>query len=203
MIVNFGCGSNVAPSTPGYVNVDGSPTVLLAKLPVPASFFRRRAEFIQIIRKHRVRYGTAHSLNFRKASLDGFYASHVLDHLSQAECEKFLLRIRYWLKPSGVMRVVLPDLRRFAASYIADMTDASQFLESLLIARNGQRWWETILGNSLHRWMYDPASFTKLLAKAGFSDIRECALHQGRLQDLVVLDIPSRQGESFYVEASR
>ncbi len=46
-IVNFGCG---ADPSPGCVNVDGSLTVLLARLPIPASLFGARARFVAAIR---------------------------------------------------------------------------------------------------------------------------------------------------------
>jgi hypothetical protein len=47
-IVNFGCGPF---ATPGYINVDGSPTVLLAKLPLPASWLYAKADFVQAARQ--------------------------------------------------------------------------------------------------------------------------------------------------------
>jgi hypothetical protein len=51
--------------------------------------------------------------------------------------------------------------------------------------------------------MYDTASFSKLLADLGFREIKECEMDQGRLPALSCLDIPSRQAESFYVEAGK
>lgn len=49
--------------------------------------------------------------------------------------------------------------------------------------------------------MYDAPSFSQLLEKLGFREIKECEMNQGYLPALNCLDIPSRQAESFYIEA--
>lgn len=203
MIVNFGCGSNLAPSGPGYINIDGSLTVLLTRLPLPASAFGSRADFIRVLRANRIRYGTARRLKLPDGALDGFYASHVLEHLSRSDCEDLLLRVHKWLKPSGVLRVALPDLKRLARSYTEGTIDASQFVAGTYLAADHLRRWEIILGHSQHRWMYDASSFSQLLARLGFREIKECEMGQGRSPALSCLDIPSRQAESFYIEAGK
>jgi len=203
VIVNFGCGASFAPSHSGYMNIDGSLTILLARLPLPATAFGSRADFVRVLRANHVRYGTARGLKLPEGSLDGFYASHVLEHLSRRDCENLLLRVRRWLKPSGVLRVVLPDLKRSAKSYVEGTTDASRFVASTYLAEDGLRWWETLFGHIQHRWMYDAASLSQLLERLGFREIQECEMNQGRLPALNCLDIPSRQAESFYVEACK
>ncbi len=203
MIINFGCGTNPAPDASSYINVDGSLTVLLAKLPISAAAFGKRADFIRVIRANRIRYGTASRLKLPAGSLDGFYASHVLEHLPAPVCDRLLLRVRNWLKASGTLRVVLPDLKHFAASYVAGATDASQFVTDTHLTVDGQRWWEVAFGQSQHRWMYDAESFSKVLTNLGFRDVNQCQFGQGRFPELSCLDISSRQHESFYLEASK
>lgn len=177
--------------------------MLLARLPLPAFAFGSRADFVRSLRANRIHYGTARRLTLAENSLDGFYASHVLEHLSKRDCEDLLLRVQRWLKPSGVLRVVLPDLKRAAKSYVEGATDASQFVADTHVAEDGLRWWEVLFGHIQHRWMYDAASFSQVLAKLGFREIRECEINQGRLPALNCLDIPSRQAESFYIEAAK
>lgn len=203
MIVNFGCGANTGPRESGYVNVDGSLTLRLAKLPVPATVFGGRADFVRAIRANGIRYGTAGRLKFPANSVEGFYASHVLEHLPRRECEDLLTRVLVWLKPSGIIRVVLPDLKRHAASYLAGTTDASQFVANTHLAEDNLSWWEVAFGHSQHRWMYDAESFAQVLDRAGFRDIQEHSFGVGRLPALSHLDIPSRQAESFYIEGSK
>ncbi len=177
--------------------------MLLARLPLPAAAFGSRAGFVRVLRANRIRYGTVSRLTFPESFLDGFYASHVLEHLSKHDCEDLLLRVHKWLKPSGVLRVVLPDLRRSAKAYVGGVVDASQFIAATYLARDGLKWWELFLGHSQHRWMYDAASFSKLLADLRFREIQECEMNQGSLPALSCLDIPSRRAESFYIEARK
>lgn len=203
MIVNFGCGANVGPRESGYINIDGSLTLKLAGLPVPAAVFGGRADFVRAIRASRIRFGTARRLKFPPNSIEGFYASHVLEHLARRECEDLLARVLVWLRPSGVIRVVLPDLKRHATSYVTGKTDASEFVANTHLAEESLRWWEVVFGHSQHRWMYDVRSFAQVLARVGFRDIREHSFGEGRLPALNHLDIPSRQAESFYIEGSK
>jgi len=57
--MNFGCGPSPFP---GMLNIDGSPTVLLARLPLPAGAFGSRREFVNAVRKHRIRFGLGRSI---------------------------------------------------------------------------------------------------------------------------------------------
>lgn len=203
MFVNFGCGANPAPRDSRYLNIDGSLTVRLAKLPFPASFFGQRADFVRVVRTSDIRYRTAKRLKLDTDSLDGFYTSHVLEHLPKHECEDLLIRVLTWLKPSGVLRVALPDLKRSAASYVSGLSDASQFVSNTHLAQDGLRWWEVFFGHSQHRWMYDAESFSQILIRLGFRNVEERSFGEGRVPELNCLDIPSRQAESFYVEAGK
>jgi hypothetical protein len=90
---------------------------------------------------------------------------------------------------------------RFARSYVAGTIEAPQFVASTGLSSDGRHWWEILLGHSQHRWMYDAASFSRLLAKLNFREIKECEMGTGRSPELGRLDIPSRQEESFYIEA--
>ncbi len=92
--MNFGCGIRCPE---GYLNVDGSLTVLLAHLPLPASFYGSRADYVRAIRGGQVKYATARRLRVANGTLDGFYASHVLEHMPRQECNDLLRRVRLWL----------------------------------------------------------------------------------------------------------
>lgn len=197
-IVNFGCGPLPVA---GAENIDGSPTVLLARLPLPTAVFRSRKAFVAAVRKYNVRFGIARTISFPNGSLDGFYTSHTLEHLARPECVSLLSRAKRWLKPSGVLRVALPDLRRFATSYAAGEHDADEFVRSLGLAVNGSSWWSIAFGHSYHRWMYDARSLCHLLSQIGYQKIRECAFREGAIPELAQLDLPERKSESFYMEA--
>ena len=132
-----------------------------------------------MVRTSDIRYQTAKRLKLDVNSLDGFYTSHVLEHLPKHECEDLLARVLAWLKPSGVLRVALPDLKRSAASYVSGLSDASQFVSSTHLAQDGLRWWEVFFGHSQHRWMYDAESFSQVLIRLGFSECRGMFIRRG------------------------
>ena len=197
-IVNFGCGPS--PSA-GVLNIDGSPTVLLARLPLPAATFGSRCEFVASVRRYNIKFGLGRRIKFAGESLDGFYTSHTLEHMPRSQCVSLLSKVRDWLKPSGMLRVVLPDLRRFNTQYAEGEFDADQFVRSIHLAIDGIPWWKVALGHAYHRWMYDASSFSKLLSELGYSNIRQCVYGQGKVPALVRLDLPERRSESCYIEA--
>jgi hypothetical protein len=197
-IVNFGCGPSPAV---GVENIDGSLTVLLARVPLPAAVFGSRKDFVVAVRKCKVRFGLGRSINFRSCSLDGFYSSHALEHMSREQSVTLLSRVRLWLKPSGVLRVALPDLRRFTGSYAAGECDADEFIRDIGLAIDGLPWWSLAFGRACHRWMYDASSFSRLLTDLGYRQVRECAYSESKVPELARLDLPVRKSESFYVEA--
>lgn len=193
-IVNFGCGPY--PHA-GCINIDGSPSIVLARLPFRCSSFGSRRELIHAVRAHAIRFGRARSLRFAEHSLDGFYASHTLEHLSRADCAGLLQRTRHWLKPTGVLRVVLPDLRVMAIAYVEERLPADIFIEQTFLAVDGM----VAMRPSQHRWMYDVASFSRLLSDLGYRNVRQCGFRQGRIEEMARIDLEQRRMESFYVEA--
>jgi hypothetical protein len=185
-IVNFGCGPNPIS---GVDNIDGSFTVLFARLPLPATFFGSHKTFVDAVRKYQVRFGLGRSISFPDRSLDGFYSSHTLEHMPRRECTFLLSRVRSWLKPSGALRVALPDLSHFADRYNAGSFDADNFIEALNLAVDGLPWWRIAFGHTYHRWMYDVSSLGKLLSGLGYRQVNECSYGEGKRPELCRLDL--------------
>ena len=199
-IMNFGCGI-FCPD--GYMNVDGSFTVLLAQMPVPAALYGPKKAYVKAIRAGHVKHGTARRLHMAAASLDGFYASHVLEHMSRADCVGLLERVRLWLKPTGLARIVLPDLRLLADQYASGRIDAYQFVSKMHTAIYGMGAWNLASSHAFHRWMYDLPSFTRVLASLGYTDIQVCRAAQSALEEFAELDRGiGREDQSFYIEAA-
>jgi hypothetical protein len=199
-IMNFGCGI-WCPD--GYLNVDGSFTVLLAHLPLPASVYGSRENYVRAIRTGHVRYATARGLRVANGTLDGFYASHVLEHLPRQECMDLLRRVRLWLKPTGLVRIVLPDLRQLANQYMEGKIGADRFVDRMHMAVDGMSAWKIMSSHAYHRWMYDVASFTAILNSLGYDNIQVCQVAESALAGFAELDRKiGRQDQSFYVEAS-
>jgi hypothetical protein len=182
------------------LNIDGSPTVLPAVAPSYRCLWFPK-EFVAAVRQHEVRYGLGRTIAFAYRSLDGFYTSHTLKRVARGQCVCLLSKVRRWLKPSGVLRVSLPDLRRFSALYAEGEFDADKFIQSLHLAIDELPWWKMILGHACHRWMSDALSFSKLLSQLGYINVRQRAYGEGKVPAVTQLDLPERRSESFYIEA--
>jgi len=199
ILMNFGCGIHCPD---GYLNVDGSFTVLLAQLPFPAKLFGSRQAYVDAIRAGHVRYRTARRLRMKSSTLDGFYASHVLEHMSRADCTSLLSRVRFWLKPTGVMRIVLPDLRMLANHYVEGRIGADHFVDKMHVSVDGMSSWEMATSHAFHRWMYDVSSFSAILDSLGYANVQVRPAAQSALAEFAELDrLIGREDQSFYVEA--
>lgn len=209
---NIGCGDSPVE---GWWNFDNSLSIRLArpKLIMSALNFVRLASdkslrLAGIARVKGIRWANAcKRIPLPNESLEVVYSSHVLEHLDLSEAERFLAEIHRVLRPGGVIRLGLPDLRRRAEKYMAD-GDADGFMESLNMRESsvrslGAKLRLLILGDREHRWMYDGRSLIRLLERSRFVDAREIAPGETMIPDPEPLNLHERAEESVYVEARR
>ncbi|MCF8016210.1 MAG: methyltransferase domain-containing protein, partial [Chromatiaceae bacterium] len=136
--INLGCGL-VFVDSPEWINLDftpASPRVrranLLARLPLASDDARL------------------------------VYASHFLEHIPKPEVDAFLRECHRVLQPSGVLRLVLPDLQEMAASYLhyreAGDHERADFLVLEMIDQCVRRESGGELGRLYHRLRHEPHS---------------------------------------------
>lgn len=94
-LVNVGCGHTFHPE---WLNFDVVPTAAAVK-----------------------RWDLRRGLPFAEGEVDAIYSSHVLEHLSCQEAEKFLRDAWRVLKPGGILRIVVPDLEQTTRAYLAEL----------------------------------------------------------------------------------
>lgn len=95
LLVNIGCGPF---GKPGWVNFD-----LFAHQGTAMRVDSRRA------------------LPLSSSSCRGIHVEHYFEHLEPGrERPTFLAECRRCLEPGGVLRIIVPDARRYAAAYLAD-----------------------------------------------------------------------------------
>lgn len=92
ILVNIGCGSVWHPD---WVNLDMHPV---------SSEVRA--------------WDADDGLPFENGSVDGCYASHLLEHLSHEEARRLLLECFRVLRSGGVLRLAVPDLEAIAGEYL-------------------------------------------------------------------------------------
>lgn len=207
--VNVGCGSS---PTPGWVNLDNSPTLRLRGFPRLTYVMRRarlldatRVEFLRIARVAGVRSASASKLPFENDSVDVVYSSHMLEHLDRREARRFIDEALRVLGPGCVLRLVVPDLLKLAQRYIED-GDADAFIERTMLASNVGASWRgrlkrVLIGDRHHLWMYDAGSLKRMLEEQGFVEVVELPAGETRIDDPAGLDLAERSEESVYLEA--
>ena len=148
ILVNFGSGPHPLA---GWINVDLDP-----------------AGCPQVVAD------LARPLPFADACVDAIFSEDFIAQLEPDALRAFLAECRRMLKPGGTLRILTPDLRRFARMYL----DEPERLVAL---------WTTTVGVPLPtgsaadvlnlgmklagRWQYDIASFSRLADEAGFDTV--------------------------------
>jgi len=101
--------------------------------------------------------------SFKENSVDVVYASHVLEHFSRWDYQQALERWYALLKPTGILRIAVPDFKQIAKYYLKTgrLRDVSGMLYG------GQDYLE-----NNHFWCWDYEELKKDLLNIGFSDVR-------------------------------
>lgn len=182
MYVQYGAGYD-APAN--WLNFDSSPTLRVQKIPAVGPLLAKAKNNSQF--PGATRFGDIiKGLPLAPASVDGLYASHVLEHLALNEMRQALRNSLLILKPGGIFRLIVPDLLGRAKRYVeqaeAGNPEAShQFMTSTYLGCANRRrgvpaMLFNALGNADHQWMWDVHSMTAELHNAGFTAIREAKL---------------------------
>lgn len=170
MRLNLGCG----PKTPsGWINVDYFIGARLMKNPLLRWIFRKtgivKMDWSPEIYIHDLR----RPLPWSNDSVDAVYSSHTLEHLSKEAGAHLLTECYRTLKPGGVIRIVVPDLKAFVEQYLEGRFSSRDFIESLGVGttEQGDGLLKTFLAPYVrfpHRCMYDPKSLVETLREIGF-----------------------------------
>ena len=175
--VQYGCGFS-APLE--WVNYDASPTLRFEKFPLIGRLYTRNNQRFP----SNVLYGDiVKGLPETNESCEGIYCSHILEHLSYTDFKKALSNTYRILKPGGLFRCVVPDLKQAAINYLAsydhEPAPAHQFLKNTMLGASQRvndlpSLAKSFLGNSKHLWMWDEKTLAFELKKVGFLEIRNC-----------------------------
>ena len=208
--VNIGCG---ATPTDGFINFDNSLSVRLARsriLAIPLAkaglLADNQRNFLKVVQSKDVRWAdAARAIPLPAGSVSLVYSSHMMEHLTREESQAFLREVLRILATGGVLRLVLPDLRKQAEEYLRT-GNADGFVEATLLAGEKPasllgRLKLAFVGPRHHLWNYDVASATQLLLSVGFRDVRHLAPGQTTILDPGSLKLREREEDSFYLEA--
>ena len=175
--VQYGCGFT-APVE--WINYDASPTLRFERLPVLGKLYTRNKQRFP----ENVKYGdVVKGLPEKAGTSDGIYCSHILEHLAYEDLLTALRNTWLILKPGGIFRGVVPDLKSAVLNYIEDYdradTPANELMRNTMLgtearAKSVSSIIKNLYGNSKHLWMWDYKSLAFELKSAGFINIRQC-----------------------------
>ncbi|MFI5335178.1 MAG: class I SAM-dependent methyltransferase [Opitutales bacterium] len=151
-------------------------------------------------------------LPFRDQSLRGVFSEHCLEHFDLPEALILLREIRRVLQPGGTVRIIVPDGEIYLRTYLRHLNGDHHGRFPFQEADDQGKLWTPIASvNRLfymdrahpwgHRTIYDGELLSAALRECGFTGIQKCGFNLGRDRQLLI-DSPSRQIESLYVEAS-
>ena len=200
VLVNVGSGLVVAD---GWINVDSSPHALFAPCPSPLhrAIYKTTSagdavpleEYLRRMRRgHFVHHDAVYGLPFADASVNVVYSSHFLEHLHRVEGGRLVAEMYRVLKPEGLLRLTVPDLRSAFDLYATGRTEEALefFFTPSSVGRREQ-----------HRYLYDFETLRQTLTACGFVKVQRCAFRTGRCPDLDVLD--NRPEQTLFVEAEK
>ena len=177
LYVQYGCGY-FAPD--GWLNFDASPTLRFERLPIIGLLRLKNGGRLP----SNARYGDiTKGLPIADGSAAGVYACHVLEHLAFTDFHIALRNTIRLLKPGGIFRLIVPDLRWRAEAYLrnGDSNANSAFLRSVYLgmevrSRSLRAMVISAFGNSSHLWMWDEPGMREALQSAGFQNIRRATM---------------------------
>ena len=89
---------------------------------------------IEFNRKKNIKFADATKrFNFASNSVDIIYSSHMFEHLSRDSAKNFIKESHRVLRKGGILRIVVPDLKKRVDDYLLKK-DADAFLEGTLLA---------------------------------------------------------------------
>jgi predicted SAM-dependent methyltransferase len=212
MRVNIGCGQSPIS---GWINFDNSLSVRLGKVPLIPDFLfafkiikEPQYQFIRFTRSQKIDYGdVVRGLPISDGAVEVLYSSHMLEHLGAKSVSLFLAEAKRIMRPGGILRISVPDIRKQVQEYINDK-NADLFIEKTLLAQPPlnsfiQRFTFLFIGPRHHQWMYDGDSLSMLLKANDFVDVTIMPPGKTMIRNPDPLNLFERDEESVYVEAKR
>lgn len=210
--VQYGCGINAPQS---WINFDASPNLRLERLPLIGTLYAgvkmvngkpQRQRF-----PSNIKYGDiVKGLPLKANSVQGIFASHVLEHLSLEDCELALSNTFSLLKSGGIFRLIVPNLKEIAMDYVNSSEPSASvvFMQQTLLGKstsnkNFKSLLSDWLGNSHHLWMWDYSSLELSLKKNGFINIREAFFNDSEDPKFAEVEEKARFSKSVCVECQK
>ncbi len=139
----------------------------------------------------------------------GIHVEHYLEHLEPTtERSRFLAECRRCLQPGGILRIIVPDMGRYAEAYLAnDWTMLNRMgcgggLPQATFATKMEALNHVFLQDGDHYGGFDAEYLRRTLEQAGFDDVALVGWREGRFPGGPI-DREQHRLYSLYMEACR
>lgn len=150
--------------------------------------------------------GYADKINLKKNTCGIIFCSHVIEHIPHVRLEKVFLEFNRVLKKKGVLRILTPDLKKFAKAYVnkdkfffkkvenelgklrTDLGWGGKFMNFVVAPGQDTIVMDNKLENFLcglsHQYLYDFEMLKIILSCCGFSQIKQMKFCKSALPEL-------------------
>jgi predicted SAM-dependent methyltransferase len=202
--LNLGCGSHT-PSD--WINVDYAMGAWIAKLPI-ISLINKNFKILNLDWPDNIFiYDLRKKFPWQDDSVDVVYSSHTLEHLSKTEGQHFLRECHRVLKPNGIIRIIVPDLRVIINKYLQGEIAADKVLDELYVSYDSPE--DGALKRKLapfirfpHKCMYDTSTLLRVMSEIGFVVASKQAF-ESEISDLSEIEDSSRTIQAVIVEGKK
>lgn len=153
--------------------------------------------FKKIFKKKKILHlDLRYKLPFNSHQFEAVFSEHTIEHLYPSEVKNLFKEIYRVLKPGGIFRVIVPDLKKYIDYYNNKNINLGHNFKS-----GCEAIWN-ISSNYEHKSLWDAEWLILNLKENNFQDVKEFGYKNSQLIDLV-LDKEGRQVESIYIEAKK
>ena len=205
MKVNLGCGTQMPD---GWVNVDYALGARFAKIPFFRAANRRLGLFYLDWDEGIHVHDLTKTFPWEDASVEVIYSSHMLEHLSREDGQRFLEQCHRVLRVDGIIRLVVPDLRYRVGEYIEGRVPADEFVQALGVLHEGsggrlkRRLSPFVEFPHTHKCMYDSSRLLEVLREIGFQASARDAFDSD-IDDIASVELKGRTKHAVIVEGRK
>jgi predicted SAM-dependent methyltransferase len=166
--LNIGCGTDYKD---GWINIDNNSDNNIEKLDL--------------------NWDLRFPLPFEDNTVDFIFNEHFFEHLSPEDGVRVMADLRRVLKPSGILRIAMPDLEVVVNNYLNVPLNKDPVIKAFGFdyIQTPAEWINMSFRFWGHEWLYDWEELERRLRQAGFTNIKRVTLRKSKHEELKNLEI--------------